>query len=93
MALAFLALTGNGRSADAQEAGRLFVLAAEQGEPRGLYHAALLHLSGDGLPKDLDKAETYLRKSGPARAAGLAAGEEEGSPRLHRVTCVDLTAR
>ena len=38
-------------------------LAAEQGEPRGLYHAAQLHLSGDGLPKDLDKAETYLRKS------------------------------
>ena len=42
---------------------RLFVQAAEQGEVRGLYQAALMHLSGDGLPENIDKAETYLRNA------------------------------
>ena len=46
-----------------EEAARLFVQAAEQGEARGLYQAALMHLSGDGLPENIDKAETYLRKA------------------------------
>ena len=49
VALAFLALTGTGRPADPHEAGRLFVLASEQGEPRGLYNAGLLHLAGERI--------------------------------------------
>ena len=41
---------------------RLFVQAADQGDARALHQAALMHLNGDGLPENIDKAETYLRK-------------------------------
>jgi TPR repeat protein len=49
--------------ANRDQAARLFVQAAEQGEARGLYQAALMHLSGQGLPENIDKAETFLRKA------------------------------
>ena len=48
LALAAILLNGEGRPADREAAGELFVEAAEAGEPHALYQAGLMFLTGDG---------------------------------------------
>src|SRR5205085_11204980 len=52
-----------GSEPNPREAGRLYLKAAAKNEMRALYNAGLMYLSGEGLPQDLSKAETFFRKS------------------------------
>lgn len=61
--LAFMTLKGGGLPESPTEAARLFQSAATHDDPTALYNIGLLRLSGKGVAKDLDRAETALRKA------------------------------
>ena len=48
------------------EAARYYRLAAEQGDPDGLYALGVLYLSGEGIPRDVVAAREWLLKAARA---------------------------
>ncbi len=61
LAIGYILQTGQGREPDLEAAGRWIESAAGKGDPAALRTAAKMHISGEGLPKNVDRAVTYTR--------------------------------
>ncbi len=72
--MAHILSTGQGRPADPVVSGKYMGEAAESGAIYALHAAALLHLSGQGLPKNMSRGETYLRRAAKSGHMPLDSG-------------------
>ncbi len=63
IALATLHSTGKGRKLDQSKAAIYFAKAADANDPYALFQIGRRSLSGEGMPKNIERGETFLRKS------------------------------
>lgn len=64
--MGIMRLEGQGVEVDAEEAYRLFTLAADNGDARGSYHCALCYLHGLGVLKDPEHACRHMKNAARA---------------------------